>query len=1100
MIGGGVANRTVSVALVADVGRYVSGMTTAAAATKGLGESVDTTTKKSTTGFDMAGKGALLLGGAVVAGMGLAISKSMEFEKAMSGVQASTMESASGMDSLREAIMRAGADSQYSATEAAEAVTAMAKAGVSAADIMSGGLTGALDLAASGQMDVAEAAEIASVAMVQFNLAGEDLPHVADLLAAGAGKAMGSVEDLGAALNQSGLIAAAAGLSIEETTGGLAAFASAGLVGSDAGTSFKTMLQALQAPSGKSAELMNELGINMYDANGNMLGLSEMAGVLQARLGDLTQEQRNAALAQIFGTDAVRAANVLYKEGAVGIEQWTSRVNDAGYAQRQAAMLTDNLAGDLERLGGAFDTLMISLGGSTDGILRGFVQGLTGVLDAVNWAIDAFDSLPGPVQAAIGVLGALLLINGPLSGALSATGAAISAFTTRLAAATTTTAGFSAASSGLLAALGGPVGLAIGASTVAIGYMVKGLVNMGEATVDTAGYQEQLANALVASKGAIDDNVRALAAQRAAETDITDNTSLLDYAQQAGVDLGLMTDALLGNRDAAEQVTAQLDDYLQVQAAAALARGEDAGTVAAWTEQNNIAKDAISQMIPVLGDAQVKNSQLAEATAESGGAMEIAAEQTRDFKQEASDAKEAVDALKAGLDALTGATVTQFEAEAQLQDAITKADGALEDMTGSVLDADGKLNAYSESGREAGDVLLEVRDKGNQLISTLQAQGATEDEVRAKDAELRQSFINTANQMGITGGDAERLADQILGIPAERETRIYADTSNATRTVEDFIAKVTGKTVTLTGDYTSRPGVVVRKAQGGFITGPGTATSDSVPALLSNGEYVVNAKATSYNRDLLEAINSGQIAKFASGGLVDAYTVKVDITKPTQAQIAAATGGTAGSGAVGGAWTSLWNLVKSQIPQARINSTFRPGDPGYHGRNKAIDFGFGSGPGGLGSAGLASINRLLHDQVGGNLAELIYNGVGDDRNNIKNGRPLAYSASTQAAHRDHVHAAVYHDGTDFVPQTGWAYLERGEAVIPAETNARSREFSGSAGMRSEPIDYSRMASEIAKQLDGRPAQAVHLYTPDIPQAVRALESHQRLQAALAPAW
>jgi len=342
----------------------------------------------------MTNKAALLMGGAVVAGLGMAVSKSMDFEKSMSAVSAATQASAATLGQLRAAAMEAGAATQYSATEAADAITEMAKAGVSARDIMGGGLKGALSLAAAGQLDVAEAAGIASIAMTQFSLSGEDLPHVADLLAAGAGKAMGSVDDLGQALNQAGLIANAAGLSIEETTGGLAAFASAGLLGSDAGTSFKTMLQALQAPSGKSAELMAELGINMYDANGNMLGLSEMAGVLQTSLGHLTEEQRNAALAQIFGSDAVRAANVLYREGAAGITEWTNKVNDAGFAQEQAAALTDNLSGDIERLGGAFDTLMIQMGSGAQGPLREVVSHYKGR--------DLFETLSPEILRRIG--------------------------------------------------------------------------------------------------------------------------------------------------------------------------------------------------------------------------------------------------------------------------------------------------------------------------------------------------------------------------------------------------------------------------------------------------------------------------------------------------------------------------------------------------------------------------------------------------------------------------------------------------------------------------------------------------------------------------
>src|SRR5206468_10368787 len=189
------------------------------------------------------------------------VAKSREFEKAMSAVQAATGATASTMGDLRAAAIKAGADTMYSATEAAQGITEMAKAGVSAKDIMGGGLTGVLSLAAAGQLEVADAAGIASTAMTQFRLSGAQLPHVADLLAAGAGKAMGSVDDLGQALNQAGLVASSAGLNIEETTGTLAAFASAGLVGSDAGTSMKTMLQALQAPSSKAAQVMSDLGI-----------------------------------------------------------------------------------------------------------------------------------------------------------------------------------------------------------------------------------------------------------------------------------------------------------------------------------------------------------------------------------------------------------------------------------------------------------------------------------------------------------------------------------------------------------------------------------------------------------------------------------------------------------------------------------------------------------------------------------------------------------------------------------------------------------------------------------------------------------------------
>src|SRR6185312_1645820 len=323
-------------------------------------------------------------GGLIGAGVGIAVKSFADFDKSMSGVKAATHESAANMELLRTAAINAGADTAFSASEAAQGVDELAKAGISTADIMAGGLNGALSLAAAGELGVGEAAETAASAMTQFKLSGEDIPHIADLLAAGAGKAQGSVHDMGMALNQAGLVASATGLSIEETTGGLAAFASAGLVGSDAGTSFKSMLQRLTPQSEKAAKMMDELGVSAYDSQGNFVGLSEYAGILQDKLSGMTAEQRNATMATLFGSDAVRAANVLYEQGATGIEKWESAVNDAGFAAETAAIRQDNLAGDIEKLGGSLDSVFLKSGSGANDVLRGLTQGLEGVVDTIG--------------------------------------------------------------------------------------------------------------------------------------------------------------------------------------------------------------------------------------------------------------------------------------------------------------------------------------------------------------------------------------------------------------------------------------------------------------------------------------------------------------------------------------------------------------------------------------------------------------------------------------------------------------------------------------------------------------------------------------------
>jgi TP901 family phage tail tape measure protein len=358
-------------------------------------------TEKRREAMERVGTIATIAGAATLAGVGMAVKAYADFDKQMSVVDSATHETADNMGLLRQAAIDAGADTAFSASEAGRGIEELAKAGVSTKDILGGGLTGALSLAAAGSLDVGKAAEIAASALVQFKLSGDKVPHIADLLAAAAGKAQGSVEDMGMALNQSGLVAASTGLTIEETTGALASFASAGLTGSDAGTSFKTMLMSLNPNSKQASELMDQLGLHAYDAQGKFVGMSEYAGILQNSLKGLSDEQRNAALKTIFGSDAVRAANILYEQGADGINKWESAVNDAGYAADTAARMQNNLAGDLEKLGGSFDTVLIQSGSGAAEVLRGLVQNLNEVVNAVG-------QVPAPVLGAATGIAALV--------------------------------------------------------------------------------------------------------------------------------------------------------------------------------------------------------------------------------------------------------------------------------------------------------------------------------------------------------------------------------------------------------------------------------------------------------------------------------------------------------------------------------------------------------------------------------------------------------------------------------------------------------------------------------------------------------------------
>lgn len=311
----------------------------------------------------------------------------IEFDKGVARVRALGGEYAQSIEQLGEAAKTAGIDFGFGATQSIAAIEALAKAGVSVEDIIGGGLTGALTLASAGEIDLANAAETAASALTQFGLSGADVSRVADALVGGANAAQGGVDELRQALNQSGLVASQFGLSLEETVGTLTTFASAGLIGSDAGTSFRTMLLRIAKPSKEARAEIDRLGLELFNAKGEFVGIENLAGQFQQRLGDLTEEQRQASLALIFGQDAIRAANLLYAAGSERVAEYTAEVSKAGTAADVAAEQQDTLRGALDRAGASWDALVLTVENGS-GILGKALKGLVNAFDDVVYALS----------------------------------------------------------------------------------------------------------------------------------------------------------------------------------------------------------------------------------------------------------------------------------------------------------------------------------------------------------------------------------------------------------------------------------------------------------------------------------------------------------------------------------------------------------------------------------------------------------------------------------------------------------------------------------------------------------------------------------------
>lgn len=314
----------------------------------------------------IAKRGALTLGTIGVLG-GAAIAKSsikleQEFGSTMNQIGAATEAPKRQLKAMADLALRMGADTVFSANEASAAMLELAKGGMKPATIQAGGLKGTLQLAAAGGTDMATAAMIASDALNVFNLRGKDMKSVAAALAGGANASSASVESLGLAMSQAGLSAKDAGLNVQETVAVLAAFDNAGIKGSDAGTSLKTMLTRLTPQTAKARDAMRELGIDFTDAQGRIKPISEVASILQAKLGKLSQEERNTALSTMFGSDARRAALVLMDEGGKGLDKYIKKTKDQGAAQRMADARMKGTAGAIEKMKGSFETAGLAIG------------------------------------------------------------------------------------------------------------------------------------------------------------------------------------------------------------------------------------------------------------------------------------------------------------------------------------------------------------------------------------------------------------------------------------------------------------------------------------------------------------------------------------------------------------------------------------------------------------------------------------------------------------------------------------------------------------------------------------------------------------------
>lgn len=805
-------NKNIVIRLMADTASYEASMTRAGSTAKTVASGMENTGRKS----------ALIASGMTAAGLAVAafgvaaVKMAADFDRQMSTVQANTGATGAQLDQLRAAAIEAGASTVYSATDSADAINDLGKAGMSVTDILTGGLSGALNLAASDGMAVGDAAEYMANALSMFHLKGSQASQVADTLAAGAGKAVGNVSDFGEALNNCGAQANSFGMNVQETTGVLALFAQNGTIGAEAGTQLNSMLMKLAAPSAEASNTMKELGISAYDAQHHFVGMANFAGQLQKAEKNLTDEQRNQANATIFGSYAIKAANYLYEAGESGVNKWTKAVSESGYAAEQAAAKNNNLKGDLENLSGSMESLMISVGEGAQGPLRKMVQGL-------DTLVDAFAGLPSGAQQTLvvmaslaGVFGAVHKAAGNLNGSTStmvnniglaidpiqrvktalasaqtafqmfktssmSASEQINAFGTSAGKAELKTAGFKAVGSSVMSLLGGPWGIALTVAGAALSAFISRQQKAKEAT-------EQLQSALESGSSISETIASAYQKMNFAGADMT------HWMGEAKISLTDMTSAAMGNKAATDKVNAALKEY-----------GKQGHSQMAVAQK---MRDSIKDEAKAYQEAKEQTKQKTAATknavdadGKSASAAKDAANANKELGSSASDASNQIDDLVQALFGLESGNLTADQAVDQLNQKIGELSDTCKD-NGVVFDQSGNLlDRFSEEGTKTKQALEDIassaQNAAEKILKQGESTGFSSGEIERANGVLqdaRDAIIRQAEASGMSEQAANALADR-WGLSSDSikasidNIRMTADNNKAKLDVDDSKAK-----------------------------------------------------------------------------------------------------------------------------------------------------------------------------------------------------------------------------------------------------------------------------------------------------------------------
>ena len=357
-----------------------------------MGSSMQSVGKKMTMGLTLP----------VVALGAVAVKMGGDFQASMNKVRAVSGATGADFAALSAQAKELGRTTQYSASQAAEGMSFLAMAGFDANEVL-GAMPATLQLAAAGQMDLAQAADIASNILTGYQMTTEELTHANDVLVKTFTSTNTDLIMLGEAFKYVAPVASSAGVRFEEVSAAIGLLGNAGIQATMAGTSLRGAISRLLTPTGEAADILSKLGVSTLDAQGNLISLEEIVRQLEqsgATTGDMLT---------LFGDRAGPAMAALVGQGADALEALTAQLVDSGgAAENIAAVQMEGFNGAMRKMKSALEGAAIAFVES--GILDMFQK----IVEWVAKAAEKFANLPKPLLIAIAAVAGLAAVIGPM--------------------------------------------------------------------------------------------------------------------------------------------------------------------------------------------------------------------------------------------------------------------------------------------------------------------------------------------------------------------------------------------------------------------------------------------------------------------------------------------------------------------------------------------------------------------------------------------------------------------------------------------------------------------------------------------------------------